>query len=114
MPTYELEQYELHVTKYRVEATDEGEAVAKLFAGEADPMDNSTEYIEVAEDYGMPVDQNRELADKLREAGNRRGRRHHSLAPVDRRGHVADPQRETWKTTKRPKSTTLPQVRSRT
>ena len=69
MPTYELEQYELHVTKYRVEATDKGEAVAKLFAGGADPMDNSTEYIEVADDYGMPADQNRDLAEKLRKRG---------------------------------------------
>ena len=69
MPTYELEQYELHVTKYRVEAMDKGEAVAKLFAGEADPMDNSSEFVEVADNYGMPVDQNRDLAEKLRKRG---------------------------------------------
>ena len=69
MPTYQIEQYELHVTKYRIEADDETEAIAKLFAGEADPMDNSTEYIEVAEDYGMPAERNEELAAQLRKRG---------------------------------------------
>jgi hypothetical protein len=34
MPTYEIEQYELHVQKYRVEADDEADAIAKLFQGE--------------------------------------------------------------------------------
>ncbi len=69
MPTYEIEQYELHTTKYRVEAEDEAHAIAKLLNGEADPMDNSLEYIEVADDYGIPVDEHRKLADQLRERG---------------------------------------------
>ena len=29
-------------------------------------MDNSQEFIEVAEDFGLPVERNRELADELR------------------------------------------------
>ena len=36
MPTYEIEQYELHAMKYRVEAATEAEAIAKLFQGEAE------------------------------------------------------------------------------
>ncbi len=69
MPTYEIEQYELHAMKYRVEAEDEAHAIAKLLNGEADPIDNSLEYIEVADDYGLPVDENRDLADQLRKLG---------------------------------------------
>ena len=69
MPIYEIEQYELHAMKYRVEAADEGHAIAKLFAGEADPVDGSQDFIEVAEDFGMPVDENLDLADELRDLG---------------------------------------------
>lgn len=69
MPMYEIEQYELHVMKYRVEAKSEAEAIAKLLDGEAEPVDDSLEYIEVAEDFGLPVDECRELADELRELG---------------------------------------------
>jgi len=32
-------------------------------------MDDSLEYIEVAEDYGMPADQNQDLAKRLRKLG---------------------------------------------
>jgi type III secretion system FlhB-like substrate exporter len=69
MPTYEIEQYELHAMKYQVEAEDEAHAIAKLLNGEADPVDNSLDFIEVADDYGLPVDENRELAEQLRERG---------------------------------------------
>ena len=69
MPIFEIEQYELHATTYRVEAKDEAHAIARLLDGEADPIDNSLDYIEVADDYGMPVDENRELAEQLRNLG---------------------------------------------
>lgn len=69
MPTYEIEQYELHVQRHTVEAKNEAEAIAKLFDGKADPVDNSLEYVEVADDYGLPVDLNQELADALRNLG---------------------------------------------
>ncbi len=69
MPTFEIEQYELHMMKYRVEASNEAEAIKKLFDGEGEPVDNSLEYIEVADDFGMPVDENRELANELHELG---------------------------------------------
>lgn len=54
---------------YRVEATDEAQAVAKLFDGEAEPVEGSLEYVEVAEDYGLPADEYRDLADRLRSLG---------------------------------------------
>jgi len=69
MPVYEIEQYELHSLKYRVEANSEAEAIAKLLYGEADPVDNSLEYIEVADDFGLSVDENRELAEQLHKLG---------------------------------------------
>ena len=56
MPTFEIEQYELHCSKYRVEADCEAEAVAKLFDGDGEAVDNSLEFIEVADSYGMPAD----------------------------------------------------------
>ena len=70
MPIYEIEQYELHTERYRVEAESEADAIAKLFQGEADPINNSLEYIEVADAYGMPVEQNHDLADQLSNTGH--------------------------------------------
>ena len=69
MPVYSIEQYELHVMKYRIEAAGEAEAIVKLLDGEAEPVDGSLEYIEVAEDCGLPVDEFRELAEELRQLG---------------------------------------------
>jgi len=66
MPTFEIEQYELHTMKYRVEANNEAEAIRMLFDGDGEAVDNSQEYIEVADDFGLPVEQNRKLADELR------------------------------------------------
>ena len=53
MPTYEIEQYELHVLRYRVEADSEADAIARLFLGEGDPIDDSLEFVDIADDYGM-------------------------------------------------------------
>ncbi len=69
MPEYEIEQYELHVMKYRIKAKDEAEAIRRLLDGEAEAVDNGLEYIEVAEDFGLPVDQHRELAAQLTASG---------------------------------------------
>ena len=69
MPLFQIEQYEIHITKYRVEAKDEAEAIAKLLDGKADPIDNSLEFVEIADDFGIPVDENRALAEKLRKRG---------------------------------------------
>jgi hypothetical protein len=67
--TYLVEQYELYTTKYRVKAATEAEAIAKLFDGEGEAVCDSLEYIEVAEDFGLPADEYPELADALRELG---------------------------------------------
>jgi hypothetical protein len=69
MLVFEIQQYELHVTRYRVKAKTEAQAIARVFAGQAEPVDNSLEYIEVAEDFGLPADDHRELADELRDLG---------------------------------------------
>ena len=67
--TYEIEQYELHTMKYRVEAATEAEAIAKLFQGEGEPVCQGLEYIEVAEDFGLPTDEYPELVAALRKLG---------------------------------------------
>lgn len=69
MPTYEIEQYELHTTKYQVKAQSEAEAIAKLFRGQAEAVDNSQALIEVAEDCGLPADEYPELVEALRKLG---------------------------------------------
>jgi hypothetical protein len=69
MPTYEIEQYEICLTKYRVEGSSEAEAIAMLLDGEADAIDNSHEYVEIAEDCGLPADEHPELAAELRALG---------------------------------------------
>ena len=69
MSTFEFEQYELHTMKYRIRATSEADAIARLLAGEAEPVEGSLEYVEVAEDFGLPADEHRELADELRQRG---------------------------------------------
>ena len=69
MSTYEIEQYEVHTMKYRVEASNEAEAIKMLFDGEADPVDNGFDFIEVCDDLGLLADQYRELADQLRLLG---------------------------------------------
>lgn len=65
MPTFEIEQYELHIMKYRVVADDEAHAIKLLFDGEAEAVDNGQEYVEVADDFGLPVDECRDLAERL-------------------------------------------------
>jgi hypothetical protein len=69
MPVFEIEQYLLHTERYRVQANSETEAIARVFQGEADPIDNSLDFIEVADKYGMPANQNRTLVDQLHKLG---------------------------------------------
>jgi len=51
---FEIEQYELHVQKYRVEAKDRMEALRLFLDGEATACDNGCEYLEPAEAYHRP------------------------------------------------------------
>lgn len=66
MPTYQIEQYEIHVMTYRIEAQSEAEAIAQLFRGYALPVDDSLEYIEVYEDRGLPAEEHPKLVEELR------------------------------------------------
>ena len=69
MPTYEIEQYELCIAKYQVEASSEAGAIAKLFNGGAEAIDTSQEFIEIADDFGLPVEESRKFAEEFRELG---------------------------------------------
>ena len=65
MPTYIVEQFELHAASYRVEAGSEAEAIGKLFAGQAEPVDGSQVFIQVEDDYGLPADDYPDLVREL-------------------------------------------------
>jgi hypothetical protein len=69
MPTYEIEQYEIYVLRHRVEADNEADAVSKLFMGEGDPIDNSLAFINIADDLGMSLCENPDLASQLFDRG---------------------------------------------
>ena len=43
MPIYEIEQYEIHTMKYRVEASSEAVGIKMLFDGEADAVEHGLE-----------------------------------------------------------------------
>ncbi len=66
MPIFEIEQYEVHAMKYRVQADSEAEAIAKLLDGKAEAVEGSLEYIEICEDLGLPTDEYQEVTDELR------------------------------------------------
>lgn len=69
MAVFEVEQYELHSCKYRIEAATAAEAISKVFEGTETMVDNSDDYIEVAEDWGMPTAEHQDIADELRKLG---------------------------------------------
>lgn len=69
MPQFEIEQYELHTQKFHVAAATRAEAIQRLYEGEATAVDNGLEVIEVADDYGLPADENRELVQELKQLG---------------------------------------------
>ena len=69
MPLYEIEQYEIHSKKYRVIADSPADAIVRLLDCEANPVDGTLEFIEIAEDIGLPVDECDGLAEELRKLG---------------------------------------------
>lgn len=69
MPTYEIEQYELHTMRYHIEATNEAEAIVKLLNGDGEPVEGSLEYIEICETMGLPADEYQNLAGQLHKMG---------------------------------------------
>lgn len=69
MPLYEIKQYELHAMNYRVEADSPAQAIVKLFDGDGEAVDDSLEYVEVADECGLAADDHLELAEGLRSLG---------------------------------------------
>ena len=67
MPRYEIEQYEIHAQTFRVDALSEAEAVATLFNGGGDAVDDGLNFIEVADEIGLPVDNHQDLVEQLRQ-----------------------------------------------
>ena len=68
MARFEIEQYELHVATYEVKARSAAEAIEKLLNGDGGPLEES-EYVETCSQVGMPVEDNVELVEELRELG---------------------------------------------
>lgn len=66
---YEIEQYEIHVMVYQVEADSEVEAIVALFDGKAEPTEMSQEFLEGAWDLGLPADDNPKLVKGLENRG---------------------------------------------
>jgi len=52
--TFEIEHTSFTIQRYRVEAGNDAEAIVKLLDGLALPVDNGLDFIEVADDYGLP------------------------------------------------------------
>ena len=69
MSSFEIEQYELHVLRYRVEADSEADAIVKLFQGEGDPIDDSLQFINISDDHGMSLSENPDLSSQLFDLG---------------------------------------------
>ncbi len=68
MPTFAIEQYELHILTHVVTADDQADALAKFFQGDEGEA-VSFEFVGIANDYGMSVGENRDLADRLFDRG---------------------------------------------
>ena len=69
MPTYEIEQYELWSSKFRVQAANRGEAIAKLLCEGGEAVDDSSQLIEVCDDRGMLQVEHADLVAELEAAG---------------------------------------------
>ena len=69
MPLYEIEQYELHVQQYRIEADSEADAIGRLLMGEGEPVDDSLEFVNIVDDLGMSLTEDQELASQLFDLG---------------------------------------------
>jgi hypothetical protein len=68
MSRFEIEQYELHVATYEVEALSAADAIRRLFDGDGTPFHGS-EYIGICEEVGLALADDPELAEELRRLG---------------------------------------------
>ena len=69
MPTFEIEQYELHASTFRVNADNKAEAIAKLLAGKAHTVEQSHEFLQVADQYGFAVEDCPGIVEELKRLG---------------------------------------------
>ncbi|MCA9232261.1 MAG: hypothetical protein KDA57_16555 [Planctomycetales bacterium] len=65
--TYRVQQYELHVTTYEVEARSIAWAIRRVLDGDGNLVEPSPELCGVLNDRGMRVEEGSELANALRE-----------------------------------------------
>lgn len=79
MASFEIEQYELHVMTYKVEAANHADAIVKLLRGHGEPLDDTREFVEVCLDKGMTADSVPDIATIVRQAGVEMGG---TLVPV--------------------------------
>jgi hypothetical protein len=70
MPKFVVERYELYAQKVEIEAESEAHAIAAVLNGEGTDIDNGLDYIESAEEFGMPTEElSEELEAELRALG---------------------------------------------
>ncbi len=65
---FEIEQYELHIATYEIEARSVADALGRLFQGDGTPFDGS-EYIGICEEMGLSLTDDPALAKELRRLG---------------------------------------------
>lgn len=70
MPKFVVERYELYAQKVEIEAAGEAQAIAAVLNGEGTDIDNGLDYIESADEFGMPTEElSEELEAELRALG---------------------------------------------
>lgn len=69
MPTYAIEQFELYVQGYLVEANNEADAIARFFRGDGKLELTSIEYAGIPNDYGLSLAECPDLAGDLMDRG---------------------------------------------
>jgi hypothetical protein len=69
MPTYAIEQFELYVQGYLVEADSEADAIARFFRGDGKQDLTSIEFAGMANNYGLGLVERPDLASELLDRG---------------------------------------------
>jgi len=68
MARFQIEQYELHIATYEIEARSVADAIGRLFHGDGDMLDGS-EYAGTCDEIGLSLEDAPELAEELRSIG---------------------------------------------
>ena len=69
MATYAIEQFELYVQGYLVEADSEADAIARFLRGEGKQELTSMDYAGISNDYGLSLAERPDLASELLDRG---------------------------------------------